>query len=202
MPAANRLLADHLSTRNLFLTGLLVIPAYLLQANLVIRVAQVLLFAFLADRAGKKIKWLYFVVMVSSITIFNLLSPFGRVLASVGPIEITEGALRAGVMKGFTIVGLVFISLFSIRADLSLPGRLGGLIGKVFYYFERILEGKRRLQPRRLIDSIDGILSSIFQEGTSASSRVERLQTSDAWGALFAVILVAGNWLLLFVRMQ
>ena len=201
MPKANRLLASHLSTRNLFLTGLLIIPAYLLQPGLLIRVLQVLLFAFLADRAGKKIKWLYFVIMVSSITIFNLLTPFGRVLFSVGPFEVTSGALRGGVMKGMTVVGLVFISLFSIRSDLALPGRLGGLIGRVFFYFEKILEGRKRIEPRRLIASLDEILESIYGEAGD-EPEIERLTATDLWGRLFSGILVSFNWLLLFIPIR
>lgn len=201
MPAANRLLASHLSTRNLFLTGLLIIPAYLLQSSILVRVLQVLLFAFLADRAGKKIKWLYFVIMVSSITLFNLLTPFGRVLVSVGPLEVTSGALRGGLMKGFTVVGLVFISLFSIRSDLALPGRLGGLIGRVFFYFEKILEGRKRIEPRRLIASIDDILESIYG-AADEEPEMERFTKTDTRGWLFSGLLVTVNWLLLFIPIR
>ncbi len=201
MPAANRLLASHLSTRNLFVTGLLLIPAYLLQGSLPVRVMQVLLFAFLADRAGKKIKWLYFVIMVGSITLFNLLSPFGRVLLTIGPVEVTSGALRAGLMKGFTVVGLVFISLFSIRSDLSLPGRLGGLIGRVFFYFEKILDGRKRIEPRRLIASIDDILESIYG-AAEEEPEIERFTRTDTRGWLFSGLLVTANWLLLFLPIR
>ncbi|MFW5729824.1 MAG: hypothetical protein ACOCYG_09170, partial [Spirochaetota bacterium] len=73
----NRLLRKHLDARHLFIAGGLLIPAYLFQDLLVVRVAQVLLFALLASIAGKKIKWLYFVIMVASITLFNLLTPMG-----------------------------------------------------------------------------------------------------------------------------
>ncbi|MFP4430234.1 MAG: hypothetical protein ACOCW6_11615 [Spirochaetota bacterium] len=201
MPAANRLLASHLSTRNLFVTGLFLIPAYLLQGSLPVRVIQVLLFAFLADRAGKKIKWLYFVIMVGSITLFNLLTPFGRVLLAIGPLEVTSGALRGGLMKGFTVVGLVFISLFSIRSDLALPGLLGGLIGRVFFYFEKILEGRKRIEPRRLIASIDDILDSIYG-ATDEEPEIERFTRTDTWGWLFSGLLVTVNWLLLFLPVR
>ena len=105
---------DNFFTRNtnplhLFLTSAVILPAYLFQDELTLRFAQVLLFAGLSTVAGKKIKWMYFVIMVSSITFFNLLSPVGKVLFSLGPFEVTQGALRNGVMKGVTIVGLVFI---------------------------------------------------------------------------------------------
>ena len=100
-------------------------------------------------------------------------------------------------MKGFTIVGLVFISLFSIRSDLALPGRLGGLLGRTFFYFEKILEGRKRLEPRRLIASIDAILESIYRR-SAEEPETGRFTKTDRKGWLFAGALVSVNWLLLF----
>ncbi len=157
---SNRLLPNDLSAIHLFFAGMGTLPAFLFQERLDIRILQVMLFAFLVSRAGKRIQWLYFLLMLGSITVFHLLSPWGEVLFRIGPLRITLGALEQGLTKGFTIVGLVFVSLFTIRSDLRLPGRLGGLIGKVFYYYERILEGRGGVDPTRLIASLDGILSS------------------------------------------
>ena len=196
---------DNFFTRNtsplhLFITSALILPAYLFQDELLLRIAQVLLFAGLSTVAGKKIKWLYFVVMVSSITFFNLLTPMGRVLVSAGPFAITDGALRNGVMKGLTIIGLVFISLFSIRPDLKLPGRLGGLLVRLFYYFERIVETKRqKLEARRLIGSIDDILDSLYQPGKPQEPPAGRVATTTVAGAVFMVVAVGANWALLLV---
>jgi heptaprenyl diphosphate synthase len=196
---------DNFFTRNtnplhLFVTSALIIPAYLFQDELLIRIAQVLLFAGLSTVAGKKIKWMYFVVMVTSITFFNLLSPMGRVLLSIGPFAVTGGALENGVMKGFTIVGLVFISLFSIRPDLKLPGRIGGLLVRLFYYFERIVETKRqRLEPRRLVASIDDILDSLYRPGQRQNPPSGAVQATTTAGAAFMGVAVCGNWALLLV---
>ncbi len=197
----NRLLRNHLNAQHLFIAGGLLIPAYLFQDMITIRVAQVLLFAALASLAGKKIKWMYFVVMVSSITFFNLLTPIGRVLVELGPFTITETALNRGLMKGFTIVGLVFISLFSIRPDLQLPGRLGGLVGRVFYYFEQIMEGKGRIEAKRLIPSIDEVLTGLFRpdgEGEPERPMFTPTRTSG-WGVTFVAALLLLNWGLLLV---
>ncbi|TVQ40636.1 MAG: hypothetical protein EA384_02350 [Spirochaetaceae bacterium] len=195
---ANRL-KRHLNASHLFITGAVVLPAYLMQPGLVVRVAQVLLFAALAHLAGKRIMWPYFVLMVASITFFNLLTPIGRVVLSLGPLQITTGALRSGLMKGFTIVGLVFVSLFSVRPDLRLPGKLGGLVARVFFYFERIIEGRKRIEARRLIDSIDDVLLELYTPGQQQSQAVfERVQTTTVGYALM-VTLISVNWLLLFV---
>ncbi len=193
-------LKQHLNAMHLFLTGALVLPAYLFQPLLAVRIVQVLLFAGLAHLAGKRIMWLYFAVTVFSIAFFNLLTPFGRVLVSIGPLTVTRGALEGGVMKGFTIVGLVFISLFSIRPDLRLPGRLGGLVARVFFYFERIIEGKKRIQARRLIASIDDVLEELYVPGAVAESApVERVVTT-AMGYALMVAVLGLNWGLLLVQ--
>jgi uncharacterized membrane protein YgdD (TMEM256/DUF423 family) len=157
-------LAVHLHPVHIFVTGILVIACFLLQQNLVVRVVQVALFAGIVMLSGKRIRFGYFIIMVTSITVFNLLTPVGEVLLTAGPIVITRGALRQGLMKGFAIPGLVFISLFAVRPDLRLPGRFGGLIARLFFYFEHLLEGRKRIQLKRFVDSIDEVLMDLLEE--------------------------------------
>ena len=198
----NRLLRENFSAVHLFLTGALTLPAYLLQDELVIRLFQVALFAALAVLAGKRIRWLYFVVMVSSITFFHLLVPMGKILFEVGPLPITEVALRNGLLKGFTIVGLVFISLFSVRSDLRLPGRLGGLVARLFFYFERIMEGRHRIEAKRIIGSVDEVLTSIYAPGMPVEAvelTAGGAERSRGWARAAMVIFVAFHWSLLIV---
>lgn len=218
-------LSRNLSAVHLFVGATLVLPAYLLQPNLLVRILQVVLFAWLATVNGKRIKWTYFLIMVVSITFFHTLNPFGEVMLRLGPWTITRGALEDGLMRGFTIIGLVFISLFSIRPDLKLPGRLGGLLGKVFWYFERVFACKRRIRLHAVIESIDEILESLFPpddplgrnvsgsgsgedleadvstDNTAASGKGESETDSRSTpaGILFLVALNLGSWLLVFV---
>lgn len=197
-PGDSRFLRRNIGPVILFVCGAAVIPAFLFQRSVVVKLVQVIVFAALATAAGKKIKPVYFLVMVTSITFFNVLSPLGRVLIQIGPFPVTETALVSGVVKGLTIVGLVFISLFSIRPDLRLPGRMGGMIGRVFFYFERIIEGKRRkLEPRRLIASIDEILEEIFEPGVpEAEAKATTIKTTRL-GYLIAFAIPVVNWVLL-----
>jgi len=163
---AETVLSRNTSPIHLFVTGILLLPAYLFMPVLPIRIIQVACFAVLARVAGKRLKWTYFLLMVASITFFHTLNPFGEVLLEVGPYAVTRGALRDGLFRGLTIVGLVFISLFTVRPELRLPGRLGGLVGRVFYYYERILQGKKRIRPRALIESVDEILEELYLPGS------------------------------------
>ena len=168
------------------MAGGVTIVAFLFQGVLWIRALQVLLFAVLAMLAGKRIRWGYFLIMVSSITIFNLLTPVGEVLFEIGPLPITRGALEQGLLKGFAIVGLVFISLFAVRPDLKLPGTFGGVVARLFYYFERVLDAKKRVRAGALIDSIDTILLETYppeqaggEAGDDAGSGANRVNAAQ-----------------------
>ncbi len=197
---ADSFLSRNIGAVHLFAGATLILPAYLFQQNLLVRIAQVLLFAWLATVNGKRIKWNYFFIMVTSITFFHTLNPFGEVLLSIGPYTMTRGALRGGLFRGVTIVGLVFLSLFSIRPDLKLPGKLGGLLGQVFYYFERVFEGKKKIRVKAIIESLDEILWDLFIPGeTVEPAYIEGSQTTVR-GWLFLFALVGTNWFFLFYR--
>ena len=155
---------------HLFVAGVLVIVCFLLQQNLVLRIVQVALYAALAVAAGKRIRWAYFVIMVASITVFNLFTPIGEVLLRLGPVTVTRGALMQGLLKGFAIPGLVFISLFAVQPTLELPGRLGGLVARLFYYFERLLDGRGKIKLRGFVASVDGVLLDLDREESEPES--------------------------------
>ena len=177
--------------------GLLILPAFLLQPDPRYKALLALVFAGLSLFSGKKLQPLYFLMMVTSITFFNLLVPWGRVLFRVGPLTITEGALTRGLLKSFTLIGLVFLSLFTVRKELRLPGRLGGLVTRVFYYLDRIFEVRGRLDPRNVTASLDTLLLSVYDPGGRAPEPDRETDRHTPGGTLLLVLLVAGSWALL-----
>lgn len=189
-------LARHTAPLHLFIAGGLTIVGFLFIDSVIARFALALCYAALAVLAGKRVKWLYFMIMVSSITFFHLLSPVGRVLAEIGPLVITVGALEQGLLKGAGIVGLVFASLFAVRQDLRLPGTLGGLLGKLFHYFELILEAKSRVNARHLVESLDAILLERFDAISAVGDADGRAATSATTpiGWLLMIVVVGGTW--------
>ena len=147
-----------------FLAGALLIPAFLFQTFLPVRLLQVLLFIALALLSGRRLRPATLLGLSAGIVLMNLLVPFGRVLFNAGPLPVTSGALHSGLLKATTVAGLLYLSLFSIRSDLPLPGLLGGLLGRVIWYFERILETPKRLDRRDLIGSLDRLLGEISRD--------------------------------------
>jgi heptaprenyl diphosphate synthase len=197
-------MVNNLSAAVLFWCGIAALPAYLLQTNLVVRFIQVVLFAALTKVAGKRLQWAYFLSIIATITLFHVIVPSGAVIAEIGGFRLTAGALRTGVFKALTIVGLVFISLVSVRADLRLPGRLGSLVGKIFWSFEQIMERRESLDVRRPFRSADGVLVSLYDELVSMDESVsrtgERKETarrSSAAGRAVAIGTAVLQWALL-----
>lgn len=190
-------LARFLSPSFRFWTGLSLIPAYFMIESLVIKALLVLLFSLTAVLAGKKIRILYFVFLVSSITFFHLLTPMGKILAEIGPFRITTGALATGLQKGLTLCGLVFLSLFSVTPALKLPGRIGGLLARMFYYFEEILDGKKKISPTNFIGSLDDVLMDLFPPerlGEAALKVDTHTNSSLPFSFLYLLIMVTAVW--------
>lgn len=195
---------SNISAQLLFWGGMLTLPAYLLQDNLTIRLGQVVLFGALARVAGKKLQWVYFISIIVTITVFHVIVPSGAVLAEIGGVRITQGALRTGVFKALTIVGMVFISLVAVRADLRLPGTLGALAGKIFWSFEQIMERRGELGVRRPFQSADILLSDLYQElvsmDASVAATAERKATaarSSLMGSSVVMAIVTLQWVVL-----
>lgn len=123
----------------LFAIGGVVFVGYIMTHDLETRIVQVLMCYLLASRV-KRVHIFYFVILSSSVVFFHLLVPNGRVLWEFWIFRITEGALREGLFRGFTIIGFVFISLWCISPRLTLPTSLGALLSTSVRYFEVLLQ--------------------------------------------------------------
>lgn len=206
LPRQHRWMLRHLGAGTLLIAGILVLPAYLLQQNLVVRALQVVLFAVTAVLAGKRLQWTYFLSVSAAIVLFHLFAPNGRVLAELGPLQITAGALRTGAFKALTIVGLVFISLSAVRADLVLPGRLGALAGRLLWCFEQIMERRGAVTLRDAARSVDELLLSLYDDLRTLSDAADSVRRrrgiaagSDRAGFAVVASIVGAQWLSLLL---
>jgi hypothetical protein len=146
----------------LFFAGILSIPPFLLIESIWLKLGLLLFYYCLSLFNKKHIRITYFLILSFFIVFFELMIPAGKILLEIGPVRLTDMALRRGVFKAATLVGLVFISLSTIRKDIRIPGGAGILFGKTFYYFEQLLQSKNRVKGKRFIESIDRILFSIY----------------------------------------
>lgn len=137
-----------LSPTHLLIGGLLLIPGFIVEQSLVLRYAEIAGYMILAAACGKRVLILPNLLMIAGIVAANLLSPLGRVLLSIGPLPITEGAIEDGLYKASMLIGLIYLSRVAVREDLVLPGRFGSLIAQTFSYFGLIAGARGTVVPR------------------------------------------------------
>jgi heptaprenyl diphosphate synthase len=68
-------------------------------------------------------------------------------------------------------VGLVYLSRFSVRPDLRLPGAVGRYVARTLFYLNRLLELRRTLSFSRLTDSLDGVLEKLWTQSPARPGR-------------------------------
>jgi len=167
----------------LFFFGLALAPSLWLQSRLAWKAAQALLFFTLSAMGRPRASWragLASLIFLAVTVAVNLAVPLGRVLWRLGPWSITQGALEAGLAKGLTLVGLAYLSRFSVRPQLRLPGAAGRYVARTFFYLNRLLELRRTLSLSRLTDSLDGVLDKLWRQSPGRSSHLAAQATAAA----------------------
>jgi len=142
----------------LFFTGIIIILMFLFCRSLTGRVLQFVFLFLLALVSGKKINFFLTFIVTAGIVFFNLLVPYGKVLAVFGPLRITQGSLFAGLEKAVTFAGLMMLSASFIKSDLRLPGRAGVLLGESFRTLELLRQREKVIRPGCFFEDIDKML--------------------------------------------
>jgi heptaprenyl diphosphate synthase len=162
--------------------GLLMGAAFLLNPSLPFRVVQFLFFWLCALVSGRKQRPLLTLSVIAAVVLVNLLAPYGRVLAEIGPLKITGGSLAAGLLKGVSLEGLLMLSSAVISCgaldSLSRPrrgrGGFGDLLGESFRLFGKIGEKKGRVKARQVIEGIDALLLELEEEAAEGEDAGKR----------------------------
>jgi heptaprenyl diphosphate synthase len=136
---------DLFNADELFAAGLLMALIFLLSRSIPGRVVQFFFFCLLALLSGKKINPFATLIFMAGIIFFNLLAPYGKVLAVFGPLRVTQGSLFAGLEKALNLEGLLMLSRACIKSDLKLPGTVGSLLGESLRILE-LMRGKRGIR--------------------------------------------------------
>jgi heptaprenyl diphosphate synthase len=96
------------------------------------------------------------VAVTLGVTFFALLVPAGKVLAHLGPLAVTEGALLAGLRRSAVLVGTVVVSRVVLRA---LKGRKTlPLLSAIFLYYNKIVSQKVTWSKGSVLVTLDALL--------------------------------------------
>ncbi|HDQ13910.1 MAG TPA: hypothetical protein ENN41_03745 [Sediminispirochaeta sp.] len=211
-PSEKGLAAEHQGHKSsqalyLLLIGLLMIPAFVLQSQLWLKGLQMALILLYGLCLGGRVRILPGLLLVSAVTAASLLTPLGRVIGSVLDFPITLGALEQGLHRGLNLVGLVYISRSAVSSKLRIPGRLGNLLYRVFFYFEELTS--IRLHRGRSENFLSGIKERLLYIDQallnwarggqlSAEERRERgsAHRGDSMNILYPALFLGIHWFL------
>lgn len=144
-----------LNPSTLFFCAVLCLPGILFQRSLAYLWADIALFIALNLLKKGGIRILPPLIICISVVFFNLFTPEGLVLFSLGKFKVTLGAVQNGLHKSGVLLAMVFVSQYAVSRDLNLPGKAGGFLSRVFYYFDALSE-KAPQQPLHADGDSDG----------------------------------------------
>lgn len=148
----------------LFAAVMLAFPAFLFQKNVMVLVGEATAFFFLALTRRGKLRLLPSLLMIAGITFFSLFSPHGQVVARLGTLAITTGALEAGLHRGVTLAGMVFLSQLAVSPQVRLPGRVGAFVVDMFGVLEQLVGKQQEFrQALRKKDGAGGVMAALDQ---------------------------------------
>ena len=185
------------SSSFLFITGLFLAPAIIIQDKLILKLFQTLMFMGLTRLTcysrQRSLIWGSLIFFLTTL-VFNLLSPLGRVIVKIGPFIITEGALVSGLSKGFTVLSLVYLSRFCVRNSIILTGAVGRYLSKTLFYLNCLVQEKKliRITGKDVIKSLDTILDNVYNNNKYNVS--PGLEKNNFVGVLFLLTLLFINW--------
>jgi len=171
--------------------GAAISVAFLLQDSLALKGLMFAAFAFAAWRSGKRSSVAATIAAAAGIVAANLLVRVGKVLLTVGPLQVTEHALLDGIDKALTFEGLVYASKAAIMPSLRLPGRLGAVIASAFVYYDRIVEYAGKIRPASLISDADDLMLRVWEGETAEPSPECRAVRPVAGYAVLAASVLA-----------
>jgi heptaprenyl diphosphate synthase len=155
-------------------------PALLFNPNPQLRLAQFLFFWLLSWLSGAKNNPLVTILIILCITVFNLFVPYGRVLYTIGIVEITSGALVMGIQRAVTLEGLIMLSRFSVRRDIHIPGRFGEMIGESFRIYALLLDRKGQITWKNIIADIDRLMIELSEGEFGSKAEAAQNESSNA----------------------
>lgn len=183
--------ARHLRSADVFCAGLLISGAFLLNPSTELRFVQFLLFWFYSWLLGKKNNALFTLCVMLGIIGFNLITPYGKVLAEWGGFRLTHGALMGGLHKAITLEGLLLLSRASIHPELRPPGAFGALLVDCFRVLEQMSSRKALIRKGHIIEGIDALLLELSaDEAESRPAPLEPPRTVKAVLLLLAATML------------
>ena len=185
--ACSRFWSWLISPSLLFASVMVSFPAFLFQKKLLVLAVEAFVFFLLAVTRRGKLRLLPSILMIAGITFFALFSPHGQVLLRWGGFSVTTGALEAGLSRGLTLAGMVFLSQLALSPQLHLPGKLGGFVVDMFSLLDKLTKErlafskeKKRARIKELMSTLDAHLYQVYWNEGQEDAVQDRAQATEA----------------------
>ncbi len=122
--------------------------------NLFVVYGLLVIFAVMVFVKKKRVRLLPSVIIILSVTVLSLLTPYGKILFTFGKWNITSGALEAGLLRSGKLCAMVFMSQSAVDKNMKLPGRFGAFMERVFGTVSQLTEEKIVLEKGKKLASI------------------------------------------------
>ncbi|MDR2489967.1 MAG: Gx transporter family protein [Spirochaetaceae bacterium] len=167
VPAASAAVpAGGKSAAAFFCAGLCAAAAVIITQDIKMKAIQFICILIIFIVLRNKNNYLLSCIFFLSIIIFNMIVPYGRVLAEIGRFRLTEGSLMDGLRKALTMQSLIFISRICIKKEITLPGKAGAVISGTFRCLAYLNKQSTKIDRKNLIKSIDAILINMSKAET------------------------------------
>lgn len=87
-----------------------------------------------------KIKIHKLLILALVVTFFQLLTPNGKILFTIGSFKITLGSLKAGLIKSGILIFLQLISKLIISLKINFHGKAGLFLKDVFFIYDKLTD--------------------------------------------------------------
>jgi uncharacterized membrane protein len=147
-----------------FCIAMILFPVFLLQKNIFIIWGCTAVFCVMTlIKKHGRVRLLPSLFMTLGVIFFALLSPFGRILFSIGSFHITQDAFITGLRKSGILTGMVFLSQFAVSPRLNLPGRMGRFLGCMFTVFDELTSKHISFKKGHIIEALDVRLLELWR---------------------------------------
>lgn len=123
-----------------------------------------------------KIKFHRLLILALVVTFFQLLTPNGKILFSIGKFNVTLGALKSGLFKSGILILLQLLSKLIVSLNIRFPGRTGAFLKDVFFIYEKLTD-ENFISNKKEHLTFDESFSKIPQNKKKLSSFIENLDS-------------------------
>ena len=153
--------------RNLaeFIIGMMLFPVFFLQkSTAAVWIFTAVFYGMAMIRKHGRVRLLPSLLMTVAVTFFALLSPYGKIIVSIGKFHITHDALLSGLHKSGILTGMVFLSQFAVSSRMSIPGKAGRFLHRMMSVSDALGSERIAFTRGHVIEAIDARLEKIWTE--------------------------------------